>query len=155
MKLILNESQYNSVLEKIKSLEDEVKSLKTNLMNMIKNKIFEYIDSNYDAKGGKYNYGNTTVFFILPDYIENALLKKNIKNSFLSISFNLVNNQYIEVSIYWDSNIKEKADPEENKIQWNYNDNEEELNRFVNKINQTIDRRLSKENLNKIIGKLK
>jgi hypothetical protein len=155
MKLILNESQYNSVLEKIKSLEDEVKSLKTNLMNMIKNKIFDYLDSNYDAKGGKYNYGNTTVFFILPDYIENALLKKNIKNSFLSISFNLVNNQYIEVSIYWDSNIKEKADPEENKIQWNYNDNEEELNRFVNKINQTIDRRLSKENLNKIIGKLK
>jgi len=155
MKLILNESQYNSVLEKIKSLEDEVKSLKTNLMNMIKNKIFEYIDSNYDAKGGKYNYGNTTVFFILPDYIENALLKKNIKNSFLSISFNLVNNQYIEVSIYWDSNIKEKADPEENKIQWNYNDNEEELNGFINKINQTIDRRLSKENLNKIIGKLK
>jgi hypothetical protein len=138
MKLILNESQYNSVLEKIKSLEDEVKSLKTNLMNMIKNKIFEYIDSNYDAKGGKYNYGNTTVFFILPDYIENALLKKNIKNSFLSISFNLVNNQYIEVSIYWDSNIKEKADPEENKIQWNYNDNEEELNRFVNKITNKI-----------------
>lgn len=155
MKLILNESQYNSVLEKIKSLEDEVKSLKTNLLNMIKNKIFEYINSNYDGKGSKYNYGNTTIFFILPDYIENALLKKNIKNSFLSINFDLVDDQYVEVSIYWDSTIKDKADPEVNKIQWNYNDNEEELNRFVNKINQTIDRRLSKETLNKIIGKLK
>jgi hypothetical protein len=155
MKLILNESQYNGVLEKIKSLEDEVKSLKTNLMNMIKNKIFEHLDSNYNGKGGKHSYGNETVFFILPDYIENALLKVNIKNSFLAISFKLVNNQYVEVSIYWDSDIRDKADPEKNIIQWNYNDNEEELNKFINKINQTIDRRLSKENFNKIIGKLK
>jgi hypothetical protein len=150
MKVILSESQYKSMVKLISDLETKAKFIRGDLKTTIERDIQNNLSSRYEGRLGSYGLNPGESLFITPEPLSSALSKYN-KQPKLIVGIYVDNNKAM-VFIHWNTSIIDyTGDPQMNRVEWRYIQNEDGYDEFFNKVYKVIDRRLSKKNQDRII----
>ena len=150
MKVILSESQYKSMVKLISDLETKVRFIRGDLKSTIERDIQNNLSSRYEGRFDRYGLNPGESLFITPEPLSSALSKYN-KEPKLVVGIHVSDNKAM-VFIHWNSSMRNyTGDPQMNRVEWRYIQNEDGYDEFFNKVYKVIDRRLSKKNQDKII----
>ena len=141
MKLLINETQYQSIIKRIKDYEDKISFMKQNLIVSVERDIFDFLYSNYP--GEKRQYGANSTFHITSEY-----LSEKLGHNIRLVVWVWVKTDYVEVALSY-SSTKDTM----NRIKW-YFESEMTEDEFYSKLDKLIQRKLSQKYMDNLLKKI-
>ena len=148
MKVILTESQYRGMVERIKDFENKLDFMKKNLKYSLETDIGNHLYTNYPCEKRQYGINPTDSYQIKLDYLSNET-----GHSARILVWIDVKNKYVQAMVSIGGILGGSIDSM-TTIKW-YLEDENGEGTFYSKLDKSINQRLSEKYQDKIIDKYK
>ena len=148
MKVILTESQYRGMVERIKDFENKLEFMKKNLQNSLETDIGNHLYTNYPCEKKQYGINPTDSYQINLDYLSNEIGHRARILVWIDVK-----NKYVQAMVSI-GGIPMGSIDSMTTIKW-YLDDENGEETFYTKLDKSINQRLSEKYQDKIIDKYK
>lgn len=159
MQILINESQYEGLVSRIRNLERELELYKKNLKISIRSDFVKFIEDNFigDWEGHQWFTWRPDVSYIIkPEYIIKKL-ENNKKHNPILVVFYLLSDDKLEVGVSYDGFAYKSwgwHKDTDSRLKWYYTKGEMSQDEFFNKVNKLITKKISIPYQDKLLDKL-